>query len=95
MDFLGRPVVVFVGRHFQARNVDLNKVNVFVCVKKKGRKVFTLVTFAIIHFCEVAGGFEGKSRHAKNCFKLAGGGGGGRGGGEEGVLRGGGGVGFI
>lgn len=26
VDFLGRPVVVFVGRHFQARNVDLNKV---------------------------------------------------------------------
>ncbi|KAJ7321783.1 Ganglioside-induced differentiation-associated protein 2 [Desmophyllum pertusum] len=25
VDFLGRPVVVFVGRHFQARNVDLNK----------------------------------------------------------------------
>lgn len=44
-----------------------------LCVKK-GRKVFTLVTFAIIHFWEVAGGFEGKSRHAKNGFKFGGGG---------------------
>lgn len=26
VDFLGRPVVVFVGRHFQSRNIDLNKV---------------------------------------------------------------------
>lgn len=26
VDFLGRPVVVFVGRHFQVRNIDLNKV---------------------------------------------------------------------
>lgn len=26
VDFLGRPVIVFVGRHFQARSVDLNKV---------------------------------------------------------------------
>lgn len=25
VDFLGRPVVVFVGRHFQVRNIDLNK----------------------------------------------------------------------
>ena len=32
VDFLGRPVVVFVGRHFQARNVDLNKVCFNICV---------------------------------------------------------------
>lgn len=36
VDFLGRPVVVFVGRHFQARNVDLNKaVAYFIYVLDK------------------------------------------------------------
>lgn len=36
VDFLGRPVVVFVGRHFQARNVDLNKaVAYFISVLDK------------------------------------------------------------
>ena len=27
VDFLGRPVVVFVSRHFPANSVDLNKVS--------------------------------------------------------------------
>lgn len=36
VDFLGRPVIVFVGRHFQARSVDLNKaVAYFISVLDK------------------------------------------------------------